>query len=158
MYNFGTCKIFVQNICFFWSGPVSRSPDGSGKDGGGRNWYTKNIMLTWNVQRFGTCSTMFHGFLTFGAILIEWNGRNAGVNRWKSIICKGCQGSLGALRGGWCDPEKFFFAYFSEWASYITLVWSWKRAEMVVFGADRGKVLKVLIFRKFGQKVLKIIH
>ena len=29
---------------------------------------------------------------------------------------------------------------------------------MVVFGADRGKVLKVLIFRKFGQKVLKIIH
>lgn len=29
---------------------------------------------------------------------------------------------------------------------------------MVVFGADRGKVLKILIFREFGYKVLKIIH
>ena len=113
MYNFGVYKLFRKIFTFFWSGPGSRSPDGSRKDGGGY-CYIKNIMLTWNffTKLF---RSVFPGLVGLVSVWFrDWIGRFRCVTVWVSTSYKGCKGVAPLLGLGGVRLWKFFLHIFQD--------------------------------------------
>lgn len=64
---------------------------------------------------------------------------------------QGVQGVPAVSGLEWGATLKNFFVYFSASVSYVLFVKFWKMAKKAVFGAEKCKVLNMLIFNKFGR-------